>query len=132
MRAVLLAAAIAVLAGCAASGVQVTEQAATQFREGVSTEAEILKTLGPPTTVTVAGGHRFLGYTGMQYRIKPASFVPIVGMFAGGTDYAYSSALYEIRSDGVLEHVTYTSAGGAGQAGTTPAPMPSTAPRAIP
>lgn len=129
--AIVAAVATVALVGCAASGVQVSPQAATQFREGITTEAEIVSKLGQPTTVSVVNGRRVIGYAGMQYQVKPATFVPIVGMFAGGADYTYSSALYEIGPNGVLERVTYTSSGSGSRAGSTPADMPAGEPRAV-
>jgi hypothetical protein len=42
------------LAGCAASGVKVTEQQAQQFKVGTSTYTDVVSALGPPTTSTVA------------------------------------------------------------------------------
>lgn len=131
MRSIAAAAAAVVLAGCAASGVQVSEKAATQFVEGKSTEAEIVQALGRPTTVSIAGGRRFIAYSGMQYQVKGATFIPIVGVFAGGADYTYSSAMFQIGADGVLEKVTYTSTGSGSRAGTTPVDMPAAEPRAV-
>jgi outer membrane protein assembly factor BamE (lipoprotein component of BamABCDE complex) len=121
----------ALVTGCASSGVQVSQQAATQFKEGVSTEADIVRTLGRPTSVTVSSNRKFISYSGAQYQVKPASFIPIVGAFAGGADYTVSTATYEIGPDGVLQHVTFTQAGSGSRAGTTPVEMPATEPRAV-
>lgn len=119
------------LAGCAASGVQVSEQMATQFKEGTSTEIEIVKALGPPTSVTVSSGKRFISYTGMQYQVKGASFIPIVGAFAGGSDYKMSVAMFQIDPAGVLEKITYTTSGSGTRSGVQPVAMPTTEPRAV-
>jgi hypothetical protein len=45
-----------VLAACAASGVQVTEQQAQSFQVGRSTYSEVIAALGEPTTVGCSNG----------------------------------------------------------------------------
>jgi hypothetical protein len=119
------------LAGCAASGVQVSQEAALQFKEGVSTETEIIARLGKPTTVVISNGVKMLSYSGMQYKTKGATFIPIVGLFAGGADYAYSNVTYQVAANGVLEKVTYTSSGSGSRMGQNPAEMSATDPSAV-
>jgi hypothetical protein len=129
---ILAAAAAVTLAGCAASGVQVSEQAALQFQEGRTTEAEILQKLGKPTSVHTSGGIRLLQYSGFQYQVKGATFVPIVGAFAGGADYTLTTATYQIDpATSLLQKISYTQQGTGSRAGTLPAPMPPTEPSAV-
>lgn len=120
-----------VLAGCVASGVQVSQDAALQFKEGVTTESEILAKLGRPTGTTISGGMKFISYSGFQSQAKGASFIPIVGAFAGGSDYAVSTALYQIDASGVMQKATYSSHGGSSRLGASPAELPSGEPRAV-
>lgn len=129
MRAILLVATL--VAGCAASGVQVSERAALQFKEGVTTESEIVQTLGKPTSVYVAQGIRVISYSGMQYQVKGATFIPIVGAFAGGADYAFTTASYEINGEGTLTKVTYTQHGSGSRSGTNPMPATPREPTAV-
>ncbi len=119
------------LAGCASSGTQVSEQAATQFTEGVSRESDIVAKLGQPTSVSIINGKRMLGYAGTQVKVKGATFIPIVGGFIGGADSKFTVATYQIGSDGVLEKIMYTSAGSGSRMGTTPADMPTQEPTAV-
>jgi len=123
--------AVAILSGCAASGTQITEGAALQFKEGESTEAQIIAKLGKPTSVMIYSGFRFISYSGMQYKTRPESFIPFVGAFVGGADYAMTSATYQIGSNGVLEKITYTNSGSAARSGVTPAAMDSPEPVAV-
>ena len=125
-----IAAAICI-SGCAASGIQVSQEAAMQFKENVATESEIVAKLGRPTSTMIMSGMRMIVYSGMQYRTKPESFIPIVGLVAGGADYAYSSAVFQIGEDGILKKITYTSSGSGVRQGVTPATMPSTEPTAV-
>lgn len=129
-RTLILALAVA-LAGCMSAGKQVAPEAALQFKEGITTETEILSKLGQPTGMSMHSGKKFLTYSGMQMQMKGASFIPIVGAFAGGSDYKMSMAIYQIDSNGVLEKITYNSSGAGSRMGTTPAEMPSQEPSAI-
>lgn len=131
MKKLTLISASIILAGCAASGVQVSQEAATQFKEGVTTEAQIVAKLGAPTSVTIANGNKTITYTGTQYRTNAASFIPIVGLFAGGADYTASVASYQLDSRGVLEKATYSTHGGTSRMGSNPAPTTSKEPSAI-
>lgn len=119
------------LAGCAASGTQVSQGAALQFKEGVSTEAQIVAALGRPTSTSISSGMKFIVYSGMQYQVKGATFIPIVGAFAGGADYIATMAMYQIGADGILQKITYTESGTGTRGGSTPAYMPATEPIAI-
>ncbi len=127
----LLTIAAFVIAGCAASGVQVSQDAALQFKEGQTTENEILAKLGKPTTVMFSGGIKTIAYSGMQYQVKGATFIPIVGAFAGGADYTMSTAMYQIASNGVLQKVTYTKSGSGSRMGTTPNEVNAAEPTAV-
>lgn len=121
----------AILAGCAASGTQISQGAALQFKEGVSTEAQIVSALGRPTSTSISSGMKFIMYSGMQYQVKGATFIPIVGAFAGGADYTATMAMYQIGPDGVLQKITYTESGTGTRSGVTPAEMKATEPVAI-
>jgi outer membrane protein assembly factor BamE (lipoprotein component of BamABCDE complex) len=121
----------AALAGCASSGVQVSQTAATQFKEGVTTESQIVEKLGNPTTTTIANGIKTITYTGAQYRTNAASFIPIVGLFAGGTDFSVTVAAYQINNQGVLDKVTYSTSGGTARMGSNPAAMQTQEPSAV-
>ena len=119
------------LSGCVASGVQVSQDAATQFKEGVTTEAEIVAKLGKPSSVTISGGQRFISYSGYQSQAKAASFITIIGAFAGGFDYTISSAVYQFDSQGILQKISYSQHGGAARMGAAPANVERTDPRAV-
>lgn len=119
------------LAGCAASGTQVSEQAALQFKEGETTEKQIVAKLGRPNSVTIVEGKRLISYIGSQVQIKGASFIPIVGLFAGGADVQMTMATFHIDSNGVLEKVSYTSGDAGTRNGTTPAETTAQEPTAV-
>ena len=118
------------LSACMASGIQVSEQAALQFKEGVTTEKEIISKLGKPSGVGVMAGKKMLTYSGMQSRVNGATFIPIVGAFVGGSTYKISVAVYTINPNGVLEHITYSAHEGGARMGMNPAEMAESTPSA--
>src|SRR5216684_4527323 len=78
---VLLALAVA---GCYSGGVKVTEQQVRKFEVGKTTYAEVVKELGPPTSVmSNSNGTRSASYSYVMAKAKAASFIPVVGLFAG-------------------------------------------------
>lgn len=123
---------LAMLGGCVSSGTQVSQDAAMQFTEEKSTEAEIIAKLGRPTMVTINGNMKVLMYAGSQVKIKAASFIPIVGAFAGGSDVQTTAASYQINTKtGVLQKIIYSTYGTGVQAGSQPAPGIETAPNFV-
>ena len=128
---IIASAALAVLAGCAASGVQVSQDAAFQFKEGVTTEAQIISKLGQPTMVTMNDPIKVITYTGSQYQMKAASFIPVVGLFAGGADMAVKTVAYQLNQAGVLEKIIYSEYNTNTKMGSQPAPMSQDEARAV-
>ena len=68
------------LAGCAASGVQVTEEQAQSFQPGKATYADVVAALGPPTvTTTQSNGNRIAVYSYAAVQSRPQNFIPYIG-----------------------------------------------------
>lgn len=132
MKLALAAAVSLFIAGCASSGTQVSQNAAMQFKEGVTTEAQIVAKLGQPTGVTMSsGGIKTITYTGAQAQVKAASFIPIVGLFAGGSDIAVTTAAYQLDTNGLLQKVDYSTANTSTGMGSAPAAMNAGTPTAV-
>ena len=101
MKKLLIALAL-VLSGCASTGVQVKDSALTAFKPGVTTKAEIIEKLGPPTSTTNMNGFHFITYAGSQYQVRAASLIPVVGLFAGGSDVRTSMVMFQLDDNDVL------------------------------
>lgn len=88
------------LTDCASSGVEVMDSQLTQFQKGVTTEGDVLRALGPATTTSSnSDGSAMLVYTGVHARAKAASFIPIVGIFAGGATAEATSVAFRFGPD---------------------------------
>jgi len=118
------------LAGCASSGTQVQDSALTKFEKGVTTEADVVKALGPPQmTTTQSDGTRSIAYLYTQAQAKGATFIPIVGLFAGGATGQMNTVTLNFDHEGKLasyqssNSVTDVKTGiGGSQPGATPPP----------
>src|SRR5579859_2878429 len=118
------------LAGCVSSGTQVKDTALTQFQKGVTTEADVVKALGPPqSTTTLGDGRRLVIYSGMHGQVKGATFIPVVGLFAGGATVHQSTVVFTFGQDGKLVEYSSTQSNADSTSGVAagyqpPAPSP--------
>jgi PDZ domain len=88
------------LAGCASSGTELKDSQLTQFQKGVTTESDVLRALGAPTaTSSNSDGSAVLVYAGAHAQAKAASFIPIVGLFAGGSTAEATSVAFRFGPD---------------------------------
>jgi len=86
------------------SGTKVTEQQAAQFEKGKSTEAEVIAKLGPPTSSSRGpDGAKADVYMYTKSQARAASFIPVVGLMAGGADASMTAVIFHFRPDGLLE-----------------------------
>lgn len=107
-KTMLAAAMTAALLGCAATGVQVTEEQTSAFVNGETTRTEVLQKLGPPTMqTTMPDGTKMVMYTYAEEKVRPSTFIPIVGAFVGGSDSRSTSVM--LRFDGKDKLIDTTS-----------------------
>ena len=93
----------AVIASCAASGVQVTEQQAQSFQVGKSTYSDVVAALGQPTTVTSSSnGNRTAVYAYSASAARPQNFIPYIGPYISGYDTKSSDVTFVFDSKGAL------------------------------
>lgn len=95
------------LAGCASGGTMVSEQQAAEFQKGVSTRAQVLAKLGQPNSTTVApDGTRIDVYAHVHAAANGASYIPVVGLLAGGGSGQTNTATFIYDTAGVLKSVS--------------------------
>jgi outer membrane protein assembly factor BamE (lipoprotein component of BamABCDE complex) len=113
------------LAGCVSSGVEVKPEQTSDFRPGVTTRQQVVARLGnPTTTATLPDGSTMLVYAFSAAQARPASFIPIVGMFAGGADARSSTVSFQFTPAGVLKSSSSTTSQSGSQLGTTTTDTP--------
>jgi hypothetical protein len=100
------------LSGCAASGVQVSEQQAQAFKVGSSTYNDVVTALGPPTTTSLASnGTRTAVYAYASIRSQPQNFIPYIGPLVSGYDTQKSDVTFAFDQRGILTGTTSTQTG---------------------
>lgn len=124
MKNALLVLCVAALVGCVNHGVQVSQEKVAQFKPGVTTEADVIAALGQPTSVTTMNGMKLVSYTGVQAQARGATFIPIVGLFAGGSDVRYSNTMFKFGADGKLIDTMQTTGASGGNSGLAAGTMP--------
>lgn len=100
------------VAACgSSSGTQVSQSQVTQFKTGVTTYDQVVSALGPPSLVEQkSDGSKILVYVHTQTSVRGATFIPVVGLFAGGADAKQQSATFTFDQGGVLKDYTTTRA----------------------
>jgi len=107
MKLAVLAIAAMIFVGCASSGVKVTEDQTSSFVKGQTTRAQVIQALGNPTSQTkMSDGTRIISYSYARARTRPTTFIPIVGLFAGGTDTHGSSVTLSFDANDKLIDIT--------------------------
>jgi outer membrane protein assembly factor BamE (lipoprotein component of BamABCDE complex) len=111
----------ALLVGCSATGAKVTEDQLLQFQKGSTTLDQVVAKLGrPTTTMLMPNGERMIMYTYAQVQVRPATYIPIVGVFAGGADSKSNSATLIFDTAGILKsYSASSSAFGSGLGGAS-------------
>lgn len=108
MRALLATAVAVAVAGCAASGVKVSEAQINALQKGVTTADEVVHRFGSPTSrLRTSDGATTLVYSYAESSVRAATFVPVVNLFAGGADVRAQSVVLRFGPDGKL--IDYTS-----------------------
>ena len=84
MKRMIVCAAFAMLAGCVSVGTKVDPNVVNTFQPGVTTISEAEAKLGQPNQVTHdSDGKTIVVYMYIKSHASGASYIPIVGIFAG-------------------------------------------------
>lgn len=101
--------AMTLLCGCVSSGTQIEDSALAQFQKGVTTQADVIRALGPPqNTSNTTNGLHSITYAGLHAQPKASSFIPIVGAFTGGASSRMSVVTFIFGDDGKLQEIAST------------------------
>jgi hypothetical protein len=104
------------IAGCASTGTKVETSQIQQFQRGVTTYSEVAAALGDPTTLsTGSDGKKVAVYSYAQSTIRPESFIPYIGLVAGGADVKTNAVAFRFdSSDRLVDYSSTVSTAGAG------------------
>ena len=108
MKIMLLVLAV-MISSCVSIGNKIDRDYTNEITKGVTTEAQILQVLGKPISVGQnSSGMKTLTYMHVASQAKAASYVPIVGLFAGGADSQTTMLIITVdASTGVVSDWNY-------------------------
>ena len=97
------------ISGCASSGTKVDQSALTDFKAGVTTKAEVVQRLGPPQSSSASSdGTQVVSYFFTETSVNGATFIPVVGLFAGGSKGTASITTFIFDKNGVMKSFSNT------------------------
>jgi outer membrane protein assembly factor BamE (lipoprotein component of BamABCDE complex) len=92
------------LAGCVSSGRKIDQSAADKIEKGITTRDQVINLIGSPDRITRTGnGDTIYMYNYMRIAAKPASFIPYVGLFVGGSNLQHQMYMVTFGPDGVVK-----------------------------
>lgn len=136
-KTIFAAALSSILAGCMSAGKEVDPGTVSAFERGRTTFADVVGKLGTPNANFIGeDGMHVVVYTYTRARMRPESFIPLVGPLVGGADATTTGYEFKFDRDGVLagagKTIGQTSASVFGGAHTSvssaPSPVSATAP----
>ena len=87
MRTLISIITIILLTGCASAGIQIDGTRVQDIEKGQTTEQEIKSMFGNPNSSGISSnGELFFVYTFVRSTTNAATFIPVVGLFAGGAN----------------------------------------------
>ena len=96
------------LVGCATTGVKVNKDNLSKIKEGETTKEQVIQLLGNPNMVNLTSdGKTILMYHFFEYKTKARSFVPVVGLLAGGGDMNQEILQVLLDENDVVEKYIY-------------------------
>jgi hypothetical protein len=103
---------ILAVTACVSYGTKVDQGKVAQFVKGKTTYEEVIQELGKPTqSMMSSDGTRTVTYTYMQSQITPATFIPFVGMFRGGSESENTQGILNFDKNSVLTNYSASEGG---------------------
>ena len=98
------------LAACVSYGSKEFTQAdAEMIKDGITTEQEVLAMFGPPTNVGMASdGNKEVVYFFGNTNMNPATYIPFLGFFLGGSDTQQKTLIVAYDKNLVVKHSQYS------------------------
>ena len=94
------------VSGCASGGNKAIADpsASSQIINGKSTKADVIALLGEPNQVSAdTTGREVWVYQHFDMKVRPGTFIPVIGLLAGGADTKSNSLVIIFDRQGVVE-----------------------------
>ena len=100
------------LNACASYGSNFDMSRVDDIQKGVTTESEVITFIGKPTGISrTSEGDKILTYIYTSTQVKGATFIPIVGAFAGGADVSTKMLQVWIDNTGIVSRYLMNESG---------------------
>ncbi len=97
------------VAGCVSIGHKLDPEKMDQIKKGETTRDQTIALLGSPDQVAKdSDSNVTFSYIYSRSTPKPATFIPIVGLFAGGADIQNQTFLVTFGPNGIVKNTTST------------------------
>lgn len=101
------------LCACVSSGHKIDQAKADRIEKGITTRDGVRKLIGSPDSIVKdSDGMEIWTYMHFSASSKPESFIPIIGMFAGGVNTTSHTVMIQFGPDGTVSKTTSTMSGG--------------------
>ena len=86
---------------------QITDDAiVSEIKKGVSTKDDVKKVVGEPSKVNFTdNGEEVWDYHYIRSQMRGASFIPVVGIFAGGSDMNTQTLTIRFDKTGIVKEI---------------------------
>lgn len=94
------------LAGCASAGTMVTPQQAAQFKPHQNTCQQVRNVFGQPDAIDEKNGKSVMTYMRSDITPNAASYVPVIGYFAGTVQAKSHKVEFVCGKSGIIESIS--------------------------
>ena len=92
------------ISGCATVGTQINEANLAQIKEGVTTQEEVIASMGKPYMQTLTSdGKIIMMYQYTKVKNRATNFIPVVNILAGGMDMKQQILQILINENDIVE-----------------------------
>ena len=96
-----------ILTGCVTSGHKIEQTSIDKIKKGETTREQVINLLGSPNMMTPgADGGVVFAYMHLRVTPKATTFIPIVGMIAGGSNMKDETLMVTFGADGLVRDIT--------------------------
>lgn len=108
-RAVVIFTLLLIQTSCASYGNKINPDYIATIKKGETTESELIKNIGNPSSIGILpDGQKLLVYTYVYSEAKASTFIPIIGLFAGGANTSTQTLHIWLNDSGTVSNYAFT------------------------
>jgi len=99
------------IVGCATVGRKLDQSSVDRIQKGKTSQQEVLAWLGSPDQIMRINGMETFSYRYVRAAAKPATYIPIVGAFAGGVNMQQQVVVVAFDEAGIVRNIVSNQGG---------------------